>query len=53
MAGCDSGFGQALVRHLDSIGTDVFAGCLCTSSPGAKELLSSCSERSDADTMEF
>ena len=45
LSGCDSGFGQALAQHLDSIGADVFAACLCTSSIGAKELLSSCSER--------
>jgi len=48
MSGCDSGFGQALARHLDHIGAEVFAGCLCTSSPGAKELLSSCSEKYDS-----
>jgi len=47
LSGCDSGFGQALARELDSIGASVFAGCLCTSSHGAKELLSSCSERCD------
>lgn len=47
-SGCDSGFGQALARHLDSIGTNVFAGCLCASSPGASDLLSSCSERYDS-----
>jgi len=47
MSGCDSGFGLALVQELDGIGVDVFAGCLCTSSDGAKELLSSCSERYD------
>jgi len=45
LLGCDSGFGQALAMELDSIGADVFAGCLSISSPGAKQLLSSCSER--------
>jgi len=47
LSGCDSGFGQALAKELDNIGADVFAGCLCTNSDGAKELLSSCSERYD------
>jgi len=47
VSGCDSGFGQALAQELDSIGVDVFAGCLCTSSDGAKQLLSSCSQRCD------
>jgi len=45
LSGCDRGFGQALAKELDNIGADVFAGCLCTNSDGAKELLASCSER--------
>ena len=27
VTGCDSGFGSALVRHLDQLGCHVFAGC--------------------------
>nr|XP_021146416.1 corticosteroid 11-beta-dehydrogenase isozyme 2 [Columba livia] len=44
-AGCDSGFGQATARHLDSMGFRVFASVLDPQSPGAQELRSSCSSR--------
>ncbi|XP_064885113.1 11-beta-hydroxysteroid dehydrogenase type 2 isoform X3 [Columba livia] len=43
--GCDSGFGQATARHLDSMGFRVFASVLDPQSPGAQELRSSCSSR--------
>jgi hypothetical protein len=42
-AGCDSGFGHALAKKLDSIGMKVFAGCLESDGPGAIELKNSCS----------
>lgn len=45
LAGCDSGFGQATARHLDSMGFRVFASVLDPQSPGAQELRSSCSSR--------
>ncbi|KAL3841980.1 hypothetical protein ACJMK2_020056 [Sinanodonta woodiana] len=45
VTGCDSGFGNALVKKLDSIGMHVFAGCLDTLNPGAIALSNSCSNR--------
>jgi len=45
ITGCDSGFGHALAKHLDSQGFPVFASCLNPSGPGAKELTESCSKR--------
>ena len=36
MAGCDTGIGHELARHLDFLGFHVFAGCLDTSSEGAQ-----------------
>ncbi|KAK6190515.1 hypothetical protein SNE40_002370 [Patella caerulea] len=45
ITGCDSGFGHALVKKLDSIGMRVFAGCLVKDGPGAIELKNKCSER--------
>ena len=43
--GCDSGFGNALARHLDKQGMRVFAGCLFAEGLGAKEMKESCSDR--------
>ncbi|KAK1874819.1 Corticosteroid 11-beta-dehydrogenase isozyme 2 [Dissostichus eleginoides] len=40
---CDSGFGQATARHLDSLGFQVFATVLDLNSSGAKDLQRSCS----------
>lgn len=45
ITGCDSGFGYELAKKLDSIGVNVYAGCLSEQSPGAVELKNSCSER--------
>uniref|UniRef100_A0A8C2TJK8 11-beta-hydroxysteroid dehydrogenase type 2 n=1 Tax=Coturnix japonica TaxID=93934 RepID=A0A8C2TJK8_COTJA len=45
LAGCDSGFGQATARHLDSLGFRVFASVLDPRGPGAQELQRSCSSR--------
>lgn len=45
ITGCDSGFGNALVKKLDSIGMKVYAGCLDKDSPGAIGLKNSCSDR--------
>lgn len=45
VTGCDSGFGHALVKKLDSIGMRVFAGCLFANGPGAIELQNTCSNR--------
>jgi len=44
-AGCDTGFGHALVKKLDSIGMRVYATCLLANSPGAIALRNNCSER--------
>lgn len=44
-AGCDSGFGQATARHLDTMGFRVFASVLDLQGPGAQELRRSCSPR--------
>ncbi|XP_033968787.1 corticosteroid 11-beta-dehydrogenase isozyme 2 [Trematomus bernacchii] len=43
ITGCDSGFGQATARHLDSLGFQVFATVLDLNSSGAKDLQRSCS----------
>lgn len=45
ITGCDSGFGHALALKLDSIGMQVFAGCLEDQGPGAIELRNKCSNR--------
>ncbi|XP_035754667.1 FH1/FH2 domain-containing protein 1 isoform X2 [Egretta garzetta] len=42
---CDSGFGQATARHLDTMGFRVFASVLDLQGPGAQELRRSCSPR--------
>lgn len=44
VTGCDSGFGYAIVKNLDSIGMKVLAGCLDQFGAGATELKNSCSE---------
>ncbi len=40
-AGCDTGFGLTLAKHLHSLGFQVFAGCLLKTArgDGAKQLL--------------
>ncbi|XP_049948149.1 short-chain dehydrogenase/reductase family 9C member 7-like [Schistocerca serialis cubense] len=43
--GCDSGFGEALARRLDSLGVPVVAGCLFPEGPGAQRLVQHCSSR--------
>ncbi|KAF3832040.1 hypothetical protein F7725_025705 [Dissostichus mawsoni] len=43
ITGCDSGFGQATARRLDSLGFQVFATVLDLNSSGAKDLQRSCS----------
>jgi len=43
VTGCDSGFGQALVKRLDSLGCHVFAGCF--TEKGEAELTKTCSQR--------
>ena len=43
IAGCDTGIGHELARHLDALGYHVFAGCLDTSSEGAQRLRVECS----------
>ena len=43
VTGCDSGFGHALVKRLDSLGCHVFAGCFMEK--GETELKKICSER--------
>ncbi|CAL1537395.1 unnamed protein product [Lymnaea stagnalis] len=43
ITGCDSGFGQALAGHLDSLGFHVFAGCL--THVGREYLAKNCSKR--------
>lgn len=45
ITGCDSGFGQATAKHLDSLGFEVFATVLDLSGDGARELQRSCSSR--------
>lgn len=44
-AGCDSGFGNATAKHLDSLGFEVFATVLDLNGDGAKELQRTCSHR--------
>uniref|UniRef100_A0A3P9P8J9 Uncharacterized protein n=1 Tax=Poecilia reticulata TaxID=8081 RepID=A0A3P9P8J9_POERE len=44
-AGCDSGFGNAAAKHLDSLGLDVFATVLDLTGDGARALRRSCSSR--------
>jgi len=43
ITGCDSGFGNALAKRLDSLGCRVFAGCF--TEKGETELKKICSER--------
>ncbi|XP_033727385.1 retinol dehydrogenase 7-like isoform X2 [Pecten maximus] len=43
ITGCDSGFGNLLAKHLDSLGMNVFAGCL--TKKGGDELRQSTSNR--------
>ncbi|MBN3316573.1 DHB2 dehydrogenase, partial [Atractosteus spatula] len=45
ITGCDSGFGHALAKHLDSLGLTVFAGVLNEQSPGSDELRRCSSKR--------
>ncbi|KAF8768463.1 Estradiol 17-beta-dehydrogenase 2 like protein [Argiope bruennichi] len=45
ITGCDSGFGHALAKQLDSRGFHVFAGCLDANGSGAVELKKNCSKR--------
>ncbi|KAJ8252532.1 hypothetical protein COCON_G00218440 [Conger conger] len=45
ITGCDSGFGKATARHLDSLGFDVIASVLDLAGPGAVELQRTCSSR--------
>ncbi|MPC60890.1 D-beta-hydroxybutyrate dehydrogenase, mitochondrial [Portunus trituberculatus] len=45
ITGCDSGFGFALAKHLDSLGFRVVAGCLAQDGEGAKQLRASASPR--------
>uniref|UniRef100_A0A3B3U8N0 Hydroxysteroid (11-beta) dehydrogenase 2 n=1 Tax=Poecilia latipinna TaxID=48699 RepID=A0A3B3U8N0_9TELE len=44
-AGCDTGFGNAAAKHLDSLGLDVFATVLDLTGDGARALRRSCSSR--------
>lgn len=44
-AGCDTGFGNAAAKHLDSLGLDVFATVLDLMGDGARALRRSCSSR--------
>ncbi|XP_016520330.1 corticosteroid 11-beta-dehydrogenase isozyme 2-like [Poecilia formosa] len=44
-AGCDTGFGNAAAKHLDSLGLDVFATVLDLKGDGARALRRSCSSR--------
>ncbi|XP_028257079.1 11-beta-hydroxysteroid dehydrogenase type 2 [Parambassis ranga] len=45
ITGCDSGFGNVTVKHLDSLGFDVFATVLDLKGDGARELQRTCSPR--------
>lgn len=45
ITGCDSGFGFALARHLETLGFRVVAGCLALDGEGAKQLRASASSR--------
>ena len=41
VTGCDTGFGNLLVKHLDKLGIPVFAGCLTEG--GQEKLRAGCS----------
>ncbi|XP_072235888.1 11-beta-hydroxysteroid dehydrogenase type 2 [Leuresthes tenuis] len=43
ITGCDTGFGKATAKHLDSLGFEVFATVLDLTGDGARELQRSCS----------
>ncbi len=43
VTGCDTGFGKLLVQRLDSLGCNVFAGCLTES--GQVEIRNLCTQR--------
>lgn len=43
ITGCDSGFGKATAKHLDSLGFEVFATVLDLTGDGARELQRTCS----------
>ncbi|XP_054716879.1 estradiol 17-beta-dehydrogenase 2-like [Uloborus diversus] len=45
ITGCDSGFGHALAKRLDSVGFHVFAACLFPEGKGACDLKKECSKR--------
>ncbi|TKS65048.1 Corticosteroid 11-beta-dehydrogenase isozyme 2 [Collichthys lucidus] len=45
VVGCDSGFGNAAVKRLDSLGFEVFATVLDLTGDGARELQRTCSTR--------
>ncbi|XP_047218247.1 11-beta-hydroxysteroid dehydrogenase type 2 [Girardinichthys multiradiatus] len=45
ITGCDTGFGNAAAKRLDSLGIDVFATVLDLTGEGARELQKSCSSR--------
>ncbi|XP_050416527.2 11-beta-hydroxysteroid dehydrogenase type 2 isoform X1 [Patella vulgata] len=45
ITGCDQGIGHELAKKLDSLGFQVFAGCLFKDGAGEKELVDSCSSR--------
>ncbi|XP_012710303.2 corticosteroid 11-beta-dehydrogenase isozyme 2 isoform X1 [Fundulus heteroclitus] len=45
ITGCDTGFGNAAAKHLDSLGFDVFATVLNLTGDGARELQRRCSSR--------
>ncbi|XP_067348620.1 11-beta-hydroxysteroid dehydrogenase type 2 isoform X2 [Channa argus] len=45
ITGCDSGFGKAAAKRLDSLGFEVFATVLDLSGEGARELQRTCSPR--------
>ncbi len=45
ITGCDTGFGHALAKRLDSLGFTVFAACLHSKGSGADKLRSECSSR--------
>ncbi|XP_068182642.1 11-beta-hydroxysteroid dehydrogenase type 2 [Antennarius striatus] len=45
ITGCDSGFGNATAKHLDSLGFEVFATVLDLSGDGARMLQRTCSSR--------
>ncbi|XP_041806727.1 corticosteroid 11-beta-dehydrogenase isozyme 2 [Chelmon rostratus] len=45
ITGCDSGFGNAAAKHLDTLGFQVFATVLDLSGDGARELQRTCSPR--------